>query len=238
MGLKDNYFLFNGFSSRDANLYVTGYGIYSMPVRDISKYTIDGKDGDLIVDNGRYKNNEIYYKCLIVGDLADRYQKIKDIITSTHGYARLEDSFNPEFYRMAYCNGGLEPKIKGDYEGASFKLTFDCKPQLYYKSGEHAIIFEDYGKLHNPTTCIATPLVRVYGVGTVSIGNDTIEILENDNYIDIDCDLKDAYCGNVNCNPKIKLLSGEFFKLITGENGVSLGSGITKVEITPRFYTI
>ena len=59
-----------------------------------------------------------------------------------------------------------------------------------------------------------------------------------DGYTDIDCDLEDAYKGSANKNGCLQLYSGEFPTLAPGENGITLGTGITKVEITPRWWSL
>ena len=84
----------------------------------------------------------------------------------------------------------------------------------------------------------ALPLIRVYGTGALAIGNVTITINSASGYTDIDCDLMDAFKGSTNCNGNITLTSGEFFYLDPGENGISFGSGITKVIVKPRWWIL
>ncbi len=89
----------------------------------------------------------------------------------------------------------------------------------------------------NPTSFDAQPFLRVYGTGSVTFGGTTITITEADGYTDIDCALMEAYKGNVSKNDSIELSDNDFPVLPAGENTVTL-SGVAKVEITPRWWTI
>ena len=111
-------------------------------------------------------------------------------------------------------------------------------PQLYLKSGEWMQVFHQPDAVYNPTAYHAKPLLRIYGTGKITVGNGEMTITENDSYIDIDCEMQDAYRGTQNLNGDISLASGDFPVLKAGKNNVTLGSGITKVIITPRWWLI
>ena len=119
----------------------------------------------------------------------------------------------------------------------TFDVIFDCKPQRFLKTGETSQTFTGSGSLTNPTRYPALPLVRAYGTGTLRLGSTSIVISSNNSYIDIDCEIQDAFRGATNCNGNITLSSGRFFALAPGYNGISM-SGITRVEITPRWWTL
>ena len=53
----------------------------------------------------------------------------------------------------------------------------------------------------------------------------------------LDCDIMEAYEGNVSRNGTTTLHNGAFPKLSPGDNAVSF-AGFSSVVITPRFYTI
>lgn len=40
---------------------ISGYGTYGAPERDVSMVSIPGRNGDLVFDNGRFTNAEVYY---------------------------------------------------------------------------------------------------------------------------------------------------------------------------------
>ena len=104
------------------------------------------------------------------------------------------------------------------------------------KSGETATTFTANGSISNPTDMPSKPLIRVYGSGSLTVNGTAITIASHTlSYIDIDCDLQEAYCGATNANQYITAL--EFPTLDSGANSVAL-SGVTKVEITPRWWQL
>ena len=108
----------------------------------------------------------------------------------------------------------------------------------FLKSGEDPVEYTTTGGITNETRFEARPLIRVYGTGALGIGTETVTITENPGYIDIDCEMMDAFYGAVNCNSYITLSSGKFPVLAPGYNGIEPGAGITKVIITPRWWIL
>lgn len=97
------------------------------------------------------------------------------------------------------------------------------------------------GSFYNFTDYAAKPLIRIYGSGEVEVGNYKVTISNKPDtidFIDVDSDLQDCFNDSLNCNEYVALESEEFPKLVTGNNNVTLGDGITKIVITPRWYTI
>ena len=90
----------------------------------------------------------------------------------------------------------------------------------------------------NPTLFDSQPLLRVYGVGALGIGSQTVTITQADVYTDIDCEMMDAFKGTANKNPYVQLTDHNFPVFKPGVNNISLGTGITKVEITPRWWIV
>ena len=74
--------------------------------------------------------------------------------------------------------------------------------------------------------------------GTVGVGSVSITFDGSTEYVDLDCDVQDAYYGVSNKNSSIILSPNRFPTLSAGETGITLGTGITKVEITPRWFEI
>lgn len=166
-------------------------------------------------------------------------RSLRQWLYKEHTYCRLEDTYHSDEYRLAMFKGPFETEAIM-LKAGEFDLTFDAKPQRFLKSGEFPTTFTSSGSICNPTSFTALPLVRIYGKGSVTIGNVIITVANNypNSYIDINCDIQDAYYGTANRNSYINLVDGEFFKLEPEISTVTLGSGITKVEITPRWWII
>lgn len=231
------FFVYNGKSSREFNVVINEHTGYSAPERDCDVIEIPGMNGDLTLDNGRYKNISVTYKCGISNNFASHISNLKAWLYSNIGYHRLEDTFDPDHFRLARVSENLEPTSFARARAGQFDIKFDCKPQRFLKSGEEIYTFTGTGKIINPTFYNALPLIRAYGTGTLGIGSTTITINSANTYTDIDCAIQDAYKGAVNCNGNITLNSGDFPVLEPGENGISL-SGITSIELTPRWWTL
>lgn len=95
-------------------------------------------------------------------------------------------------------------------------------------------------ELENPTFFESKPLIRIYGTGTVNINNDYITIDSSSpfTFIDLDCETMNASSAGNNANQYIEILNDAEITLKPGTNYVAYSGSITKVEITPRWYTI
>lgn len=233
-----DFLKFDNVSTATYGVYLIGNGVYNAPEREFERISIPGRNGDLLIDNGRYSNLELEYDAIIYEDFNANLSNLKNTYMAKTGYCRLEDTFNPDEFRLAKYSGAFEMENVRPGDVGHFILRFDCKPQRFLKSGETETTYTSSGSITNPTRMNALPLVRVYGTGQLGIGGDTININTNSSYTDIDCDLQDAFRGSTNCNGNIVLSSGKFFSLKPGTNYISLGSGITKVIITPRWWRL
>lgn len=91
----------------------------------------------------------------------------------------------------------------------------------------------------NPSTFASKPIIRVYGAGTFRVGDIYITISSHTQpYIDIDCEMQDCYYGATNMNAYVAFSGGEYPELVPGNNYVLLGTGITKLEVTPRWWEL
>lgn len=233
------YFTFANTSSATWDLYITGQGTYNSAEREYNYFDIPGRSGDVIAPFGRYRNQTITYPAFIAKNFDTNYKAMRAFLTSHVGYFRLTDDYNANEYRMAAFTGTIEPTISQYFHSGTFQILFNCKPQRWLTSGETAQDFTADGTITNPTLFDAAPIIRVTGDGTVGIGTDEITIAANSYpYIDIDCDLGNAYYGTINCNSLVSVTSTDFPKLHAGSNGVTLGGNVTDVLITPRWYTL
>ena len=228
-------FIYNGKSSADFGLVISGEDTWKKPAPDVETVSVPGRNGDVIISNNRYNNIDITYHVGIKRDFSERYNVLINFIMSVPAYHRLEDSYHPDVFRLAALVSAVEPDVGTLNKNGIFDLTFHCKPQMFLKSGEMKNIYTSDGAIYNPTSYTALPLIRVYGLGELGIGQTTLTIADNDSYIDIDSDIEDAYRETANMNSH---MSGSFPVLQPGSNGIRLGTGITRVEITPRWWRI
>lgn len=219
----------------DFGVYISGEGTYNAPERSITEEIVPGRNGSLIIDNGRYQNIEVTYPAFIIRDFPRNMAGLRSYLASLRGYARLEDSYHPDEYRMAALSGGIAVQTSGymNREG-QFDLTFNCKPQRFLRSGEYAVPVASGMVVYNPTLFEAKPIIRIYGNGSVTLNGETLTWTGSSEYVDIDCDIQDCYYMGANMNAYVE---GGFPVLKTGENIVGI-EGSTSVRITPRWWTI
>ena len=231
-----NYLTYDGKNLRDYGVYVNGTYTFSSPERSIERIVVPGRSGTLTIDNQRYENIEVSYAAFIVRDFADNIEGLRNYLGTAAGYRRLEETYHPDEYRMARFVSGIQVEATPLMREGNFTLVFDCKPQRYLKSGEQYINFTSAtGSLFNPTMQTAKPFLRVWGNGTVGIGDDTLTITGATTYTDIDCESLDAYCGATNRNSGV---SGTFPVLKPGVNGIAIDGGIGLLQITPRWWIL
>ena len=236
-----HFLTFAGKSSHDFGLRISGEGIYNRPQRKYAKHDVPGRNGSLIIDEDCFENIEITYPAFVIDDMPQRVEEFANYMGSFAGYQRIENTYEPNTYRLGQYVGGLDITTKGymNRQG-QFDIAFNCKPQRFLKSGEIPVIFtENGGNIWNRTNFATQPFIRVYitGDGTVGIGDYLITLNDIDDYVDIDCELMDAYKGYINYNPNISF-NADSFKIPSGVNGVSFTGDVTRVEITPRYFII
>lgn len=233
--------VFNNISSQDYHIQVEHPPGYEIPERDFDVIHIPGKSGDVFIDKGSYKNVNRTYQIAVSAieeDFTTRANCISEWLHSASGYARLEDSYEPEYYRMAAYKNSLTIENLLNQAGRA-TIAFNCKPQRFLKSGERVIYFSKNGKIRNPTRFESTPIINVKGNGRgiLRIGNYIITISEIDSALTINSEIQDAYSGTINRNPVVTLNNG-FPKLTPGDNEISYSGGITSVEVLPKWWTL
>lgn len=237
MGLVYEYFTFNGKSCLDFEVVISGGGTFKTPERDVESVEIPGRNGNLHIDNGRFSNVEIVYPAFIVKAFRKNYDAFKAFMLSQRGYKRLEDSYHPEYYRLASYKSAIEPNMTVRNLEGSFDIAFDCDPRRFLKSGQNSISANLTSTIKNPTRFDALPKIRAYGTGTLTINGISVTINTADVYTDIDCELQEAYKGDVSHNSDITLVDGVFPFLSPGLNSLSF-TGLTNFTITPRYWTV
>lgn len=233
--------IYNGRSSKDIGLEVETFPEYRSPKRTYEKIHIPGRNGDLVIDGGCWENVVRPYS-VSIGSYDRSYHemmnKVSEWLHSSITYARLEDSYEPEYYRLAtYLEEFSISNILN--HGGKATIEFDCKPQRFLKNGDNPIEITKTTSLQNPTGFSSIPIIKVYGngAGVLTVGEYTVTISEIGSQIIIDSEIQDAYYGGINKNPMITLSNG-FPELGVGSNNIGFSGGITKLEVIPKWFTL
>lgn len=233
-----HFFTIDGKKSKDYGLYISGCGTFNSPERDYEIVSIPGRNGDLILDNGRYKNVTLEYPAFIRQRFSGSAQAVRSWLLGTTGYRRLEDSYHKEEFRRAIYSGNIQFDMRALNTSGETTLSFYCQPQRWLKSGEDKITITERTVLENETNFEAKPLLRVYieDSGILTVGERVVQIAGVNGCIDIDSELENVYYGTQNLNKKIILQSE--FPTLKKATEISFSGGITKVEIKPRWWRI
>ena len=236
---------FNGVTSSSLGVEVETFPDYVAPQKDYEVIHIPGRNGDIIIDSGTYQNVSLNYKISVATynrtSFTTKMNNVVEWLHSSSGYARLEDSYNSDFYRMAYFPGDVNIENLFDEAGRA-EITFVAKPQRYYKSGETGITYTTSGTINNQTNHIALPILNIVTnntESTIHVGSYafTIEAGSGTN-ITVDCELQNAYYNGENKNNFIVLNGEELPKIEPGTQNISFSGGVQSVEVIPRWWTV
>lgn len=209
--LGPNNFSFNGTNSLEYNLYVSGDKAFDGPEKQFERIHIPGRNGDLIIYDDSYKNAEVIYNDAIVFESygSNSYKNltasIRSWLLSSNGYCRLEDTYNPDEYRLAQFLGPINFETIL-LQAGKVTLTFDCRPERFLKAGDVPLTFgSDGGDVSNPTKFASRPLIKIVSSGgihgSMSFHNSVINTEEDYAVLDIDTNSSELYidCEGRNC---------------------------------------
>ena len=260
--------IFNGISTDSVTLgvIIQTPPVYEFPSRRINTVQIQGKNGDIIIDKNSFDNVTREYNLASVAantSFVEKARAIVDWLSSVSGYAKLEDSYEPLYFRHAmYRSGGKLPNF---YDKATAIIVkFECKPQRFLKTGDvqQVIYFQEQDFTFQEITgnseieYIALPEIEVVG-GFTSIeirnGDDvnnpdsvTIITLTDNTIVDkiiIDSEMQDVYNTTGYINNKITIekdgeVSYDLPKLYPGKNWIGIVGTPTSLKIKPRWWVL
>ena len=91
-----NYFTFGEFDSRDFGVFITRDGVYNAPKRAYRQVQVPGRNGDLMIDEGRFENINVTYPALIYSRFDSNIEGLRNALLSQKGYVRITDSYHPD----------------------------------------------------------------------------------------------------------------------------------------------
>ena len=231
--------VYGGEASSDYGMVVAEAPAFDKPTRRAEVFTVPGRNGSIIFQENAFDDVTRSYKVWVAedsGDLAEKVNAFTSWLYSKKGYQRLEDSFEPDVFRLGYYNGSGDVSNEFMQYGEA-TVSFTCRPERFYKSGEDAVSVSNGDKIYNPTKFDSKPLIHIEGTGSVSvsIGGTVITATVTD-YINIDCERMNAY--RLPAENKNDQITGTFPTIKPGTNSIVITGTVTKVEITPKYFTI
>jgi len=222
--------------------------VFSAPKYDLSFQEIPGRNGDLIIPNGRYPNVQITYTVFLpaktTAELADKVTAVKNwLYAGQDRYHELRDTYDTKFTRKAVFANKLDIDDELGRIG-TFTVSFSCQPFRYATDGAREITVQNNGILVNPFAFPSKPLIKLKGTGDSVIriiSSSTGEIKEwkltdIGGNLYIDSETMNCYYGGT---PKNDRVSGNGFpELQPGDNYILWNDGITEVKIVPRWCSL
>lgn len=232
------FLMFKGQCSLDFGLLIAEKGSYKGAQRDITYTSVAGQSGDLITDNGRYKNINIPYKLSLLNtterEFVEITHQIKGWLLAEQGYFPLWDSYDARYYRLASYSDevDIEQELR---DLGSLSLTFNCKPFKYSFEGQSVVTLTKAGTLYNAELFPSRPYIKIVGSGTITltINNDAFLLSGVDEYIELDSEMMNAYKGTAAANNK--MTADDFPTLYPGNNAISWVGSVERLEIVPRW---
>lgn len=222
-----------------AGIYVDASESFNKPERSAEVFSIPGRSGDLIIDNGTFSNVLITYPAYIHDNFASTWATLVNTLGPLAGYQRIECDADSTHFRLGRVIIPQTPEVTRVNKDGHFDLAFDCKPQRYLISGETVVTKTASGSISNPTAYASQPLLRIYGNGTITVNGVGITLTNNSsNYTDVDCEMMDCYYGSTSRNQYVSFSTNSFPTLKPGSNTITFGTGISKIEITPRWWEL
>lgn len=239
---KQGLIVYGGEASSDFGIVVAQAPSFERAKRKATTYTVPGRNGAILFQQDAYddvtRSYEVWLTDKAEKDLVNSVNAFSAWLNSKDGYQRLEDSFEPEVFRLAYYNGGQDIENHMMQYGRA-TISFTCRPERFYKNAEAEIEVNNGDEIINPTRFASKPLIHIEVASdeevTVSIGGVGITAQVED-FINIDCEQMNAYrLEGENMNTEI---SGTFPVIAPGNNGIAITGTVTKVTIIPKYYTI
>ncbi len=236
-----NWFYYNGLNSyEDLGAAIASKNPYNAPAPDITRQAIPGRSGDLIIDNGRYKNVNVDYTCALVTteEFSRAARRIRAALLSQgNGYKPLADSYDADYFRLATIADEIDIKQKGINDG-TLTVKFICQPWRYSYAGQQAIKLTAATTLTNFEKFPALPYIKIYGSGaiTFTVNGKAFPVSSVNGYVEIDSETLNTHKGTENKNATASSL--EYPSLVPGKNAISWTGSVSAVYITPRWRTL
>jgi len=234
-------FSFKGITSQSMGLRVLNEINFNAPERDRNLIQIPGRDGNLIVDNGRFDDVLLTILCRL--EVAGRQNveqatsKINNWLSTDVGYHQFLWHNDPEFEYLARIESGTTTTRRLS-QLANTMVNFSLHPIKYLRTSMIEREIDNGNILVNSLSMEAKPLIRILGNGPIrlTVGNQFVDInIPNDAKgckIDTTNQMITILDGNQSLS---RQMSGEFPKLISGNNPISwAGNSDFQVFITPR----
>jgi phage-related protein len=250
-----------------ADIYVDAALSFNKPEKNVETFEIPGRNGDLVVDYGTFRNVVISYPVLLKNTFADDFGTLVSKLAVLKGYQKIECSNDPNYYRLGRFLVPTAPTAKRLNKDGYFSLSFDCKPQRFLKSGldpwggftyealadensvelmtENSVVIEGgttaQSSLTNPAEFEARPLIKATGSGMIVIGTQVITITDIGVDKDIYIDSESMECYTLTAGTPVNAGGNVSFSMLDFpvlNAGSNAVTHTMPIEIIPRWWRL
>lgn len=147
-------------------VYVSGQGTFAAPEKDVTTYSVPGRNGLILGVNERMENINVTYPCFIYTNFDQNLRGLRSFLLSKSGYIKINDDYDTTHFRMGFFEAGIDPEVTSKNDAGQFDLTFNCQPQRWLNSG--AVVVTKTSSIvksdTNPTLFDAKPLIVIEGL--------------------------------------------------------------------------
>lgn len=182
-----NHFTFNGTSTAQLGLIVSGVSIFGAGSRKVEKAGIPGRNGDLQIELGGFNNYTVRYTVSITKNFTTTAQQIREWLLESKGYCDLTDTYHPDEIRKACFNSDIEFTTSMLYKYGQASIQFDCLPERYLTTNTPITTTATADTTTDTTmslNTVPTPLNISLNGNTTQEGSSGKNLYDIQNYID------------------------------------------------------
>lgn len=247
--------IFNGKSSDDFGLVVEYFPESVHAARRGELTPIPGRNGVIVREDGSFdsyvQTYQIWFRKTNENprDTYANARAVAEWLLNARGFLRLEDSYEPEFFRLARYSGSLNVETVLRNHGRA-TIQFDVQPQRYLKvgdvrigidflEGEADVFVYDLPENVETVTVRSTWQGTVLAIQNINDSSDKVVVqdVEQDNIYVSTFELTDIYRVVEIVTAKTNAETTMFFTYSDGTESeiISIGNGIAQIQNPTQF---
>lgn len=242
--MSDAYFEYKGINSLDMHLKILNDISFPSPEADIEFLEVLGKDGEVVIDNGRLKSVEfsipVHLRLPKNIDVGYMSGKISEWLKTDVGWHPFKFSGIRDYDYIGICYQQFDIQETLSNFGKTV-ITFKLKPIRRLSDDNRREILNGQSII-NPVKRPGKPLIYIEGSGPITLKNNGIDWLKLnsiDGNITIDSELMTVYKGSASHFEKMLSTLRPLFPILSDkENLITWTGNITKLEIDPQWSVI
>ena len=226
------FFIFNGKNSKDMGIIVNKMPAITRPEMKVEEIVVPGRSGSLYIkENEKYDTYEPFtyqIECTLIDNANTR-----NIFEWLKGEGKLILSRETDKFYNVLIKSKID--LEQVYQVCNeFSIEFQVQPFAYSVCEKEQKLLSSTEITILDSTYYIKPYIKVIGNGDISLSiNDKTMVLKNiEDYIELDCELEEAFKGNINCNNKV--YSEDFLYLEPEKNLIDWLGDVSSVELKYR----